>query len=172
MRFSENDINRITESIWRSIAGLELVRARTIPTHDGTRPFITGCVHITGAWEGAVTVDCTIALARRVASAMFAVRAEAATESEIQDALGEMTNMTGGNIKSLLPAPSILSLPAVADGSDYRLNFPGGRKLSQVAFECDGEPLLVTLLERDEAVVSAQASGERTTAEGSRKGRS
>src|SRR5262245_14153849 len=148
MRFSDNDINRITESIWRSILGLELVRTRPGPIHDGARRFITGCVQISGAWEGAVTVDCSVALARRVAALMFAVSAEAATESEIQDALGEMTNMTGGNIKSLLPSPSILSLPAVAEGLDYTLTFPGGRKLSQVAFECEGEPLLVTLLER------------------------
>jgi chemotaxis protein CheX len=114
------------------------------------RRTLTGCVQITGTWEGAVTLDCSAALARRVAGIMFGVSPEHAESGEIQDALGEMTNMTGGNIKNLLPSPSLLSLPSVTEGLDYTVSVPGGRLIGQVAFDCLGEPLRVSLLERDD----------------------
>ena len=67
---------------------------------------------------------------------------------DVRDALGELANMLGGNIKALLPAPSQISLPAVAIGSDYELSVVGTGEVARVAFTCDGQPLLVTLLQR------------------------
>ncbi|MFO0982206.1 MAG: chemotaxis protein CheX [Planctomycetota bacterium] len=62
--------------------------------------------------------------------------------------MGEIVNMAGGNIKALLPAPSQLSLPSVAEGLDYRLSVPGARLQACVDFRSDGEPLQVIILER------------------------
>ena len=169
MTFAENEICRITESIWHSILGLDVRRTVHIRLHDGTQRFLTGCVQITGAWQGAVTVDCSTRLARRIAALMFGIDPDAAKTEEIRDALGELTNMTGGNIKSLLPSPCALSLPTVAEGLDYTISFPGGRLLSQVAFDCQGEPLLITLMEKDEELAAVQETGRSTTAMGSRR---
>src|SRR3546814_11558410 len=38
------------------------------------------------------------------------------TPEDVTDAIGELVNMIGGNVKSLMPEPSILSLPMVAAG--------------------------------------------------------
>ena len=38
-------------------------------------------------------------------------------EADIADALGEIANVIGGNLKSTLPGPSLLSLPVVTTGS-------------------------------------------------------
>ena len=35
-------------------------------------------------------------------------------DAEVADAVGELVNMVGGNIKSLMPGPSALTLPVVA----------------------------------------------------------
>ena len=148
MQVAEKDICLLTESIWRSVLGLDVSRVEERPK-SGQRT-LTGCVQITGTWEGAVTLDCSAALARRVAGIMFGVTPEAAASDEMKDALGEMTNMTGGNIKNLLPSPSLLSLPSVTEGLDYTVSVPGGRLIGQVAFDCLGEPLRVSLLERDD----------------------
>jgi len=148
MQVAEKDICLLTESIWRSVLGLDVSRVEEKPK-SGQRT-LTGCVQITGTWEGAVTLDCSAALARRVAGIMFGVTPEAAASDEMKDALGEMTNMTGGNIKNLLPSPSLLSLPSVTEGLDYTVSVPGGRLIGQVAFDCLGEPLRVSLLERDD----------------------
>jgi len=151
MKIADKDITTVTESIWRSVLGLEVEPAGEATGRDEGKRFLTGCVQITGSWEGAVTLDCSASLARRVAGIMFGVSPDKAESDEIQDALGEMTNMTGGNIKNLLPAPSLLSLPSVTEGIDYTVSVPGGRLLTQVAFECQGEPLRVSLLQRESA---------------------
>jgi len=148
MQVVVKDVCPLTESIWRSVLGLDVSRVEERPK-SGQRT-LTGCVQITGTWEGAVTLDCSAALARRVAGIMFGVTPEAAASDEMKDALGEMTNMTGGNIKNLLPSPSLLSLPSVTEGLDYTVSVPGGRLIGQVAFDCLGEPLRVSLLERDD----------------------
>jgi len=150
MQVAEKDLRLLTENIWRSVLGLDVCRAEEEPSPAPGQRFLTGCVQITGSWEGTVTLDCSAALARKVAGIMYGVSPERAKLDEIHDALGEMTNMTGGNIKNLLPAPSLLSLPSVTEGLDYTVSVPGGRLVGQVAFDCQGEPLRVSLLERDD----------------------
>src|SRR5712691_9554787 len=113
MQVVDSDICQVVEGIWSSVLGLEVRRGDEPAKRNGKHGFLTACVQITGLWEGAVTLDCSAALARRTAAIMFGVSPEDASLDEIHDALGELTNMTGGNIKTLLPGPCQLSLPAV-----------------------------------------------------------
>jgi chemotaxis protein CheX len=146
-----DDLRQITESIWFAIAGLAVERVDPDVVRARTGSTFAGCVHVTGAWSGAVALHCSEPLARRVAAAIFDVESGLATLGQTQDAVGELVNMTGGNVKALLPEPSRLSLPTVAQGIDFTASTPGSRLAGQVAFACEGEPLLVTVLERDES---------------------
>ena len=160
----EPELTEITERVWSS-----LVEAPLLPRQPGqpglaagSRTF-TGCVQITGAWEGAVTVHCSEALAKALTAAMFMVDPEDTTPEEVTDALGELANMVGGNVKALLPEPCRISLPAVADGMDYRLSVPGARPVTAVTWTCNGEPLMVRLLERTTADSTSTASTNGAT---------
>jgi len=84
------------------------------------------------------------------------------TPEEVTDALGELANMIGGNVKALLPEPCRISLPAVADGMDYRLSVPGARPVTAVTWSCESEPLMVRLLERRIAGSAAAQSPAAT----------
>jgi chemotaxis protein CheX len=64
----------------------------------------------------------------------------------VADAIGEVANMAGGNVKALLPGPSVLSLPEVA-GEGAASVATGGRPVSRLAFAIDGSPLVVTVVE-------------------------
>jgi len=150
MQFAEEEICQLTESIWISVLGLEVRRATGTPELPQERTLI-GCVQITGAWEGAVTLHCAAGLARQAAGVMFGIDPESTSVEEVQDALAELANMTGGNLKTLLPEPCHLSFPTVVEGSNYTLRIPGSRLVSQVAFECQGYPLQVTLVEKGES---------------------
>lgn len=162
----EPELTEITERVWGS-----LVEAPLLPRQPGqpgpvpgARTF-TGCVQITGAWEGAVTVHCSAELAKMLTAAMFMVDPEDTTPEEVTDALGELANMVGGNVKALLPEPCRISLPAVADGMDYRLSVPGARPVTAVTWTCHGEPLMVRLLERRTADSGTGAGGAASGAE-------
>jgi len=161
----EPELTEITERVWASLVELPLIpRQPGQPTPAaGSRTF-TGCVQITGAWEGAVTVHCSEELAKLLTAAMFMVDPEDTTPEEVSDALGELANMVGGNVKALLPEPCRISLPAVADGMDYRLSVPGARPVSAVTWTCNDEPLMVRLLERTTVDSSHKASSNGSAA--------
>ena len=146
----EEEIHQIVHSIWMSILDLEirLDSSADRRLREGGGRTLTGCVQLTGDFEGAALLDCTGKLAQRVAGVMFEEHPDALSIAEVQDALGELTNMIAGNIKPLLSGSSRLSLPSVVEGADYTLIVPGSKALLQVGFTCEQEPLLVTLAER------------------------
>lgn len=146
MEIAEKEICQITESVWTSVLGLGVRRAEATPTRGRS---LFGCVHITGAWQGAVTLEASPQLARRAAAILLGVEEQGATPEEVRDTMGELTNIIGGNLKGMLPEPSKLSLPAVVEGKEVTLQVQGARPVSEVMFDCDGQLMRVTLLKRD-----------------------
>ncbi len=107
---------------------------------------VTGCVQISGAWQGAVVLQASVAFATQAAARMLSIPGEDVAENDLLDSLAELTNMIGGNLKSLVPSPSYLSLPCATSGHDFRL--PGTRTVSDVSLSCLGEPLRILKCER------------------------
>ena len=106
-------------------------------------------MHITGGpWEGTVSVECPAPLAAAAAAAMFGVAADDLGPEEIDDALGELANMTGGGLKALVPGSSTLSLPTVVEGVSYTVSVPGSSLVREVPLACDGMPFVVRVHER------------------------
>jgi len=151
MSFNDEQIREVTESVWTSMLGAQLAPASGRRQLDTHARYVFGCVHSSGGWEGAVTIACSTAFARRAAGTMFELTPESASLDEVRDALGELTNIVGGNIKAMLPGPSKLSLPTVTEGTDYSFHVQGSAPLREVWFECDGEPLVVSVLTRADA---------------------
>ena len=149
MQVLEHEIDEITRSIWASLLDLTLEKRDTSASDASNPRTFTGCVQITGAWEGAVLLHCPSPLAREATAIMFEMDIDAASDDEVKDALGELTNMIGGNVKALLPEPCRLSLPSVTEGLDYSVTVPGSRAVTEVTFDCGGQTLSVTLLVRD-----------------------
>jgi chemotaxis protein CheX len=79
-----------------------------------------------------------------VAATMFDTQPEVVTDAEVVDALGELTNMIGGNIKSLLPAPSQLSLPMVAE-SVWPTSVPGSVSVCKLAFTAGADVVQISV---------------------------
>jgi chemotaxis protein CheX len=145
----EDAIIQVTKNVWESILGHEIQASEDkglLSRMSGERT-LTGCVQLAGAWEGAVFLFAPSLLATRLAGVMFSMEPSTLTDSDIEDAWGELGNMIAGNLKVLLPSPCQLSLPAVVQGLDYEVVVPGTKLLSRVFFDCEGEPIIVTLLE-------------------------
>lgn len=148
MDLTQVDLHQIAADIWAAILGLELKPNPATDAHAEDDRVVTGCVQITGDWSGAVTVQCSDRLARRATALMFAMEEDEVSEEEISDTIGELANMTGGNVKSLLDGSCQLSLPSVTSGRDYSVVIPGAQPLDRVAAEVDGELVAMTLLQR------------------------
>lgn len=147
MDLSVDDIHQVTSDIWTSIVGLNVEpTALGEPIEERT---LTGLINITGSWEGTVTLQCPSPLAIAGAGAMFGMEPDELGREEIEDALGELTNMTGGGLKALLPPPCQLSLPTVVEGIAYSITIPGSHLLREAAFACDGHQLVVRVFASD-----------------------
>jgi chemotaxis protein CheX len=143
---AEDDITQIAQSIWETLFSAPLTpdpEGPGLPAAD----VMTGCIHIDGAWNGAVMLQLPRALAEQLSAELFQSDGPPSTE-ELHDTVGELTNMMAGNIKALLPEPSRISLPTVALGADYDLRVMGTAVEATVPFACLDQPLLVTLLRR------------------------
>lgn len=146
----ENAICEVTQMIFSAMLGLDVYPADPGGGADAVgQRSVAGSVQISGAWEGAVTVHCAAALASEMAAILFDIPAERASRSEACDAVAELANMAGGNLKALMPEPSRASLPAVVEGTDLATSLPGSRLVGSVRFECRGHPIEVSLFERD-----------------------
>lgn len=115
-----DDVRSVTEDVWMALLGEEEALApRPVPA--GT-PFDavgvwSAAVTVSGGWQGVVTIELDEAVARHLTARMLAIPSDDQVhDGDVADAVGELVNMVGGSIKSLMPGPSTLSLPSVAAG--------------------------------------------------------
>jgi chemotaxis protein CheX len=141
---TDEQIVGITQDVWSSFTGRPVDAGPGDAALDGSDVTV-GRVAVTGGWRGWVLLACPTRLARTAAAAMFDRPAETLTDDEVADALGELTNMIGGNVKSLLPGPSRLSMPAVTVGASATGPPPGAVLVNTVSLACDGLPLAVSV---------------------------
>ncbi len=155
MDFGEIEIAQLVESVWTSVLGWEVQPSAEPPGEMGGEHFLTGCVPITGDWTGNVLLHCHRDLASEAASTIFALSTDEVSLELLQDALGELTNIVGGNLKALFGGMCFLGLPTVANGTDYALRVMGSRSVLRVPFESRGLPFLVEVCERQPALVAS-----------------
>ena len=139
-------VHEIAQEVWESLLGMSLLPhplGADAPALQGES--MTGCVHVSGEWNGSVFLQCGVEVAAALAEAMFAADPGTLSDDEVSDALGELTNMVGGNVKSLLPAPSRLSVPSIAVGQSCSVRVPGAVLLDRVVLVCAPGPLHISV---------------------------
>ena len=148
MSLSPGDLFEILELIWSTQLGLNLAddgQAGDI-TMDSPEGLMTGTVQIWGGFAGAVHLMCVRSVVRAAAARMFAIPEGDLKDEDLRDALGELTNMVGGNVKTLLPGSDFLSLPTVIEGSNYDVARLHSDVVAQTQATYEGQRLQVVLL--------------------------
>lgn len=70
-------------------------------------------VSVRGEWNGWITLEVSRGAAHDLTRRMLHV--EDVSDEDVRDAVGELVNVLGGNVKSLLVEGSVLGLPEVTD---------------------------------------------------------
>ncbi len=141
------DLNAAVCGLFTSMLALPISVADEFADTEVHGASVTGVISISGDWNGAVVVTVPMPLARQISAAMFALDADALTEAEVQDAIGELANMVGGATKAMLGGSSSVSLPSVTEGVRYRVSIPGAREIANARFDCSGYPLCVSVVQ-------------------------
>jgi chemotaxis protein CheX len=138
------DLLSITAQVWESF--LDPEGTSPLLPETGPAPIdILAAVSVTGAWQGHVVVECSTAAARHAAAALLGVDTAEVSEDDVADALGELANIIGGNVKVLLPEPCALSLPYVAAADGAR--WPSVAEVCRLSGSWQDEPVMVAVLE-------------------------
>ncbi len=136
----EDFIRELTRTVWTTVLGLEAEDAPS--AGEPLEHEITSSVDISGGWAGTVSISFSDALGRRLTTAMLQCTEEEATPAVVSDAIGELANVIGGNVKAMLPGPSKLSLPRVSTRPPASGPADHGER---VWFDCEGSPFSVSI---------------------------
>lgn len=116
---------------------LDLHTAPTLVEWEQRSRTVTSAIYFAGAWKGAVMIECTREEAFAVTQRLSGGSMPTQLDENVRDAMGELANMVGGNLKAILPQGVSLSMPMVVEGSDYLIWFSGGNIVNRMAFHCE-----------------------------------
>jgi hypothetical protein len=105
-------VQSIADEIWPSLVGdgEAFVPVPVPPPAE----VVSAWVDIIGPWTGSVVLTCAPATAAALTESVLMARPPTVVDDEdVADALGELANVLGGNIKSVLPGESRLGLPQI-----------------------------------------------------------
>jgi hypothetical protein len=108
----EATVRGIADASWLALVGVdELLVPLPAPL---PAEVLSAWVEVVGPWTGAVVITMGRRAAAELTRCLLGAHApEVLEEEDVVDALGEMANVVGGNVKGVLPAPSVLGLPEV-----------------------------------------------------------
>ncbi len=156
MQFLEKEVREYTQFTWNTILGLEVAQISN-RFQMNSNDIVVGKVQIQGSWAGQVVLFFHLPLAKMAAQKMFNLKPEEVSSEEVRDAVGELVNMVGGNIKALVPQPAKLFLPVVClDGRDF--HFPETEPVCTEVFDSRGHQFMVQVLQTKENLSSTSTS--------------
>ena len=108
----QETVQSIAQEAWSALVGDDEF---LVPLPGGLPDdAVSSWVEIVGPWTGTVVLTCGRSTAEALSRALLKEHAPPVLEPEdIEDALGELANVVGGNVKAVLPGPSVLGLPEV-----------------------------------------------------------
>jgi hypothetical protein len=133
-------IDQVVGEVWRTYVGLD-VEPVSGPGPDPDQS-LSGRVEIQGSWNLLLVLTCPAELARKAGAALLGV--EPGTPGELMDMLGEITNITGGNLVGTLPGLPTMSVPTVEPGPGPAPG-PGGDPLL-FTYACGDQSFTVALI--------------------------
>ena len=140
------DLGRITQTVFETMLGVEIRPVEQ--TWQPAKDRLTGAVYLAGGWRGAVLLECEHQQAYQFTSHLMSLPLPDHVDDDVRDTMGELANMLGGNLKSVLPHGAVLSMPSVVEGSDYTLRICGGHaNVHRLAYASSDGVFWVTLVE-------------------------
>jgi chemotaxis protein CheX len=138
------DLNQIIEDILSSFAeGVE--PGPGLGALIDARSWLETFVKISGPWRGEVSLAVLSETARELTSVMMQLPADEVSTDDTVDALCELVNMIGGQVKGTLPTGCTMSLPLIRMMREAQVRPEAGDDLSTRSFVWEGHPLRVTI---------------------------
>ncbi len=120
--------------------------------HSQKADAVTAAIFLAGTWQGAVILECSQTQACAFTARLMKISEPSGMNDDVRDALGEIVNMIGGNLKSILPTGVSLSIPSVLDGSDFAYRICGTNRKETELFRGELGLFRITLVQMSEGI--------------------
>lgn len=145
MQVDPQQILTASKELWTSYLGLNVSPLAEDQGFD--EKTWSSCVKISGAWQGAVLLECSESIVRHAAAMLFASDGENTPEEEMQDAAKELADMFGKKLRPFLPEETKISRPSIVEDESNCKALTGMLGLSELKMSCEGRPVRIVLFE-------------------------
>ncbi len=145
---TEEDLQTIAEQVWASYLDPDGSSPLILLPPEKPSREVSASVSMTGAWRGHVVIWTSATASRHAAAALLGVELEDVTVEDVTDGLGELANIIGGNVKSLVIGPTALSLPHVLISGES--GYPQVVEVCKLAGIWRDEPITISVLQSAE----------------------
>ena len=114
---------------------------------------VAAFVRFEDSWNGALLIQCSFNQAFEFASRLMRIDRPTWFNEDAMDALGEVANMIGGNLKALLPPKALLSVPEVFPVTSTSV-WPKGQVVSTVTLQSEVGAFSIALLEQSCGIIN------------------
>lgn len=137
-----SEIEQIVQMIFSTMLSMEVqcAESKLADSHK-----YLGTIHVTGDDPVSLVLSMSDDMAKAASAHMLGMNVTEVSEEDRQDVVAELTNMIGGNFKSLIPGTHYLSLPTVVEGKELDLQIPGATLTDDVRMESADGTLRVRL---------------------------
>jgi chemotaxis protein CheX len=142
-------VREAAHSVFEMMLGVTLIdreptREDSSPTHSEG---VVSLIGLAGEWAGTGAFRCSTEMAKKL-SGLLLMQEFSSVDGEVLDAIGEITNMVLGNVKTSFEevfGPMGLSIPTVIFGRNFMTRSVGHSEWTIVPFELDGELLEIQI---------------------------
>ncbi len=162
-------VREAAHSVFETMLGVALkdcepAREENAPVHSEG---VVALVGLAGDWAGTGAFRCSADMAKKISGLML-MQEFSAVDQDVLDAVGEITNMILGNVKTTFEetlGPMGLSIPTVIYGRNFTTRSVGRSEWSVVPFELDGGSIeiQVSLAKRKEMSPGSNAKDRLST---------
>ena len=136
----------VTQEIFSTMLGIKVWPVERAP--DGNQAHaVVGALHYAGPWKGVLLLECQPLQASAFTANLTCISPPEGVDDDVRDVIGEIANMIAGNLKTILPPATVLSAPAVVEGSSFTLRVCGGNDSMRIEFDSSTGPFTVTLVQ-------------------------
>ena len=138
----------IAQEVFLTMVGIELEPCEVHPDAVGEgADAIISMLRYSDPSAGAMLIECSPALAYSFTARLMSINRPTSLDADVTDAMGELVNMIGGNLKGLMPEETRVSIPHVLESGERDALLAASTRVSRVCFCAGREHCCVSLLE-------------------------
>jgi CheY-specific phosphatase CheX len=140
------DQRTIAQQVFATMVDMELNPCdRHLETSESDS--VVSILHYSEPSKGAMLVECSPALAFTFTARLMSIKRPSSVDADVIDAMGELVNMIGGNLKALMPEETCISAPQVLQSGERDLLLAASRRLTRMCFTAGLDHCCVSLIE-------------------------